>query len=194
MTNKMIDSKDFNKIYRKIEMSDQKRNALITESRDIVRESKRAIYSIHRDDLKSAEKHISNLENKLKTFKSKLIKEPRLYYSGFSKIAEQEYVEAVSFYVFVCENRLVTHTELDIDEEHYLLGIIDLTGELVRKAVNSAISKDIKMVYSIKNFMNDLYGELLKFNFSNGELRKKYDSIKYAVNKLEDLVFQISAR
>ncbi|MCF7860619.1 hypothetical protein K9M79_00105 [Candidatus Woesearchaeota archaeon] len=190
----MINSKDFHKIHQKIEKSDQKRNALIIESRDIVRESKRAIYSIHRDDLKTAKKHITELNKKLSTFQSKLVKNPRLYYSGFSKIAEQEYVEAVAFYIFVCENRLVTYTELNIDEEYYLLGVIDLTGELVRKAVNSAIANDIKMVYRIKDFLNDLYGELLKFNFSNGELRKKYDSIKYSVNKLEDLVFQIKAR
>lgn len=34
--------------------------------------------------------------------------------------------------------------------------------------------------------------QLIKFDFRNGPLRKKYDSVKYAVRRLETLLYELS--
>jgi len=88
-------------------------------------------------------------------------------------------------------NKIPTNTRLKLDPEFYLMGLIDLTGELVRKAINSAIKEDYKTAVNLKNLVSELYDELLLFDFAGGELRKKFDSIKYDLKKLDDLVLNL---
>ena len=87
--------------------------------------------------------------------------------------------------------KLLYPEELNVDTETYLSGLSDLVGELVRKAINSVIKKDTKTALEIKDFATEIYEELLLFDFRNGSLRKKFDAIKYGVEKLEDLAVKI---
>ena len=36
-----------------------------------------------------------------------------------------------------------------------------------------------------------IYGELLKFDFRDNEIRRKVDAVKYELRKLEDLVLDL---
>ena len=67
-----------------------------------------------------------------------------------------------------------------------------MTGELVRLAVNQSIRKNKIQALEIKDFVTDIYGEFLKLDFRNGELRKKSYSIKWNLRKLEDLALNLS--
>ena len=66
-----------------------------------------------------------------------------------------------------------------------------MTGELGRKAVHDAIKNDVDSCMKIKEVVEEIHGEFLKFNLRNGELRKKSDSIKWNLNKLEDLMLSL---
>jgi predicted translin family RNA/ssDNA-binding protein len=46
----------------------------------------------------------------------------------------------------------------------------------------------------IKELVSEIYGEMIKFDFRNGDLRKKFDGIKYDLKKIEDLVFEIKIK
>ena len=116
-----------------------------------------------------------------------------LYYSGPFKIAIQEFVEAACYHEFVKNKKIPSAKELNVDTEYYLLGLCDLTGELVRKAINSAINNDYDQALFIKKFVNDLYNELMLFEFRN-ELRRKFDSIKYDLKKLDDVALGIKLK
>jgi len=94
----------------------------------------------------------------------------------------------------VTKKKIPTRKELGIDTESYLLGMCDLTGELVRKAVNSAIKRNFKEVLEIKELVSDIYSLFLEFDLRNGELRKKMDSIKYNLMKLEDLAYKVGMK
>ena len=83
---------------------------------------------------------------------------------------------------------------MKVNSEEYLLGLCDLAGELVRKAVKDSIKKNFDSVLEIRDFVEELYGEFLKFNLRNGELRKKSDSIRWNLNKLEELALDVSKR
>lgn len=37
-----------------------------------------------------------------------------------------------------------------------------------------------------------VWAQLIKFDFRNGPLRKKYDSVKYAVRRLETILYELS--
>lgn len=184
---------NFDVLQQEMEKYDHVREDVIKQSRDIVKLSKKIIYSVQRENL-NLEKLKSEIKTRLKKLAALAKTHPVLYYSGSIKIAEQEYVEAICFYEYMKNNVLPTHTELDVAAENYLLGICDLTGELVRKAINSAIKEKYSESIRIKDFVSELYGKMMQFDFSNGELRRKFDSIKYDLKKLEDLVLELKMK
>ena len=189
----MIAKKDFEKMRRELGDFDNQREILIRKSRDIVKLSKKVIYSVHRNEIKNADDFIKQLKSEVIELDKTAKKIPVLYYSGPFKIAIQEFVEAACYHEFVKNKKIPSAKELKVDTEYYLLGLCDLTGELVRKAINSAINNDYDQALFIKKFVNDLYNELMLFEFRN-ELRKKFDSIKYDLKKLDELALGIKLK
>jgi len=188
----MIDVKDFAEMKKELEELDEQREALIGDVRNIVRLSKKIIYSVHRNDEKSSDEAVAEIKRIVKTTMQKAQKEPALLYSGLLKSAMQEYVEAVCFYEIIRNRRIPAHRELDVQPEHYLLGICDLTGELSRRSVNAAAGADYKTALEMKGIVSEIYNEMMQFDFANSELRKKFDSIKYEVKRLEEMALTIS--
>jgi predicted translin family RNA/ssDNA-binding protein len=182
----------FKQLKEEMDKYEVDREELIRLSRDIVGLSKELIYATHRKDFKTAEKAKSDITKLVKSLKK--YENSKHYASGSFKISIQEYVEAVCYLEFVKNGKIQTCKELDVDPEYYLLGLCDLTGELTRNAVNSAINDDYKKALEVQKFVVGLYEELMQFDFGNGELRKKFDGIKWELNKLQDLVFQLKMK
>ena len=183
----MIDKKDFENIRELLKDFEAKREETIQNSREIITLSKQIIYSIHRNDLKNAEELIKKIKSKIKVIDTK-----KSYDTDIGAVAFQEYVEALTLYEIIKNRKLPTLKELNVNVESYLSGLADLTGELGRKAVHDAIKKDFKSVMLIREVVEEIYGEFLKFDLRNGELRKKSDAIKWNLNKLEDLVLSLN--
>ncbi|MBW3011644.1 hypothetical protein KY311_00510 [Candidatus Woesearchaeota archaeon] len=188
-----LDKKDFIEMRKEIEEYDEKREELIRQSRDIIKLSKQIIYAVHRKDFSSAEKDLNEIKSLAEKISSKVQKDPKLDIGSF-KQAIQEYVEAAAYYHFEKTKKLPTKKELAVDAEYYLLGLCDLTGELVRNAVNSGINDDTQKVVEIKKFVDELYDELMQFDLRNSELRRKVDGVKWDLKKLDDLVFGLKLR
>ena len=184
----MINKNDFNFIRKELRDFETKREATIKDSREIIKLSKQIIYSIHRDDLNSASKLISIIKDKI----NKLSRV--CFDTNINMVALQEYVEAICYFEFIKNNRIPGFKELKVDVESYLLGLCDLTGELVRKAVDDIIKKKFDNALLIKELVAEIYGEFLTFDLRNGELRTKFDSIKWNLNKLEDLILSAELR
>src|SRR3989344_9509998 len=182
----MLNKSDFESIRKELDSFEDKREEVITISREIIRLSKQIIYSVHRDDEKTATNLVKEISKKIKT-----LDKEKNYDTGISAVAFQEYVEAITFYDIVKNNKFPTVKELKVNVEAYLSGLADLTGELGRKAVHDAINNNFDSVLKIKALVEDIHGEFLKFDLRNGELRKKADAIKWNLNKLEDLVFDL---
>ena len=53
---------------------------------------------------------------------------------------------------------------------------------------------EVEKVIKIKDEVDTIYGELLKFDFRDNEVRRKFDSIKYDLRKLEDLVLDLKLK
>lgn len=193
MENKPINKEDFSKIRKELEDFDFVRDKLIKDSRDLLKLSKEIIYDIHRKEFKNAEANIKLIREMYEQIK-KGHKQDDLNQINHFKVIEQEYVEAVALFYIVKERRLIESTELNVEGENYLLGICDLSGELGRLAVNSAIREDFETVNLSRGFIEQIYGEMLKFDFGNSELRRKFDQIKYELKKVEDLMLQLKLR
>ena len=185
----MLNLKDFEEMRGELSKFDKQRELLINDSRKVVKLSKQIIYGLHRKE--NVDRIVDDIKNELANLKKLTKDHSELFYSPSYKIAVQEFVEAMAYYYFIKENRIPTHKELGVDSESYLMGVCDLTGELVRKAIDSAIKNDSETALKIKDLVFDIYTEFLKFDFRNGILRKKFDSIKYDLKKLEELALNI---
>ncbi|KAL2266255.1 hypothetical protein VTJ83DRAFT_5607 [Remersonia thermophila] len=78
--------------------------------------------------------------------------------------------------------------------EEYLLGLISVVDELSRLAVNAVTLGDAAMAVRISGFIRDLHAGFQVLNLKNDILRKRMDSVKYAVKKVEDVVYDLSLR
>jgi predicted translin family RNA/ssDNA-binding protein len=188
----MIDTKEFANLKKQMEEYDAARDTIIKESRDITKLSKQAIYSLHRHDTKTAKQQLIEAEKVIAKLLKEIKRDPTLRTGGFSASLE-EYTEAKAFLHFLEKGVLISCKDLKVVEaEEYLLGLCDLTGELMRYAVLQATKRDKKAVEQARNLIDAIYGQFVMFDFRNSELRKKYDSIKYNLQKVENVLYDMA--
>ncbi len=189
-----VDKQAFVEIRKRLQRFDQLRDELIKTSRDALTLSKKAIYSLHRNEAATARQQLASAKKKIGQMNKLLRQDPHLAVTGAYNEALEEYVEASCYYSLLASKQLPTAKQLGVDIDSYLPGLCDLVGELVRKAINSAIKGDTKTALEIRNFVTEIYQELMLFDFRNSPVRRKFDSIKYGLEKLEDLALQIKMK
>ncbi|HZX12461.1 MAG TPA: hypothetical protein VFE88_03310 [Candidatus Nanoarchaeia archaeon] len=182
----MLDKKTFEHIRKELHHFEEQREKTIQQARETITLSKKIIYALHRGDVSTAKTHVEKIKALIAT-----LNKTRSYELGISNTAFQEYVEALCYYEFIVNNKLPSLTSLNVRVEDYLLGLCDLTGELVRKAVNHATKNDLQTVLRIKQLVEGIYGEFLQLELRDWDMRKKADSLKWNLNKLEDLLFAL---
>ncbi|HZX45603.1 MAG TPA: hypothetical protein VFF28_08030 [Candidatus Nanoarchaeia archaeon] len=189
----MIDKEDFEKLRKNLKSYDEQRESLIKKSRDVLKLSKQLIYSIHRNNSKEAAALHAQVKKEKQALDKIAAGEKKLIYEGSYSDACQEYAEALTYYGFIAHGKVAPISEVDVGEEDYLMGISDLTGELARKAVVVA-NKEPEEVRKIKDLVEEIFGEFLKFDLRNSELRKKSDAIKWNLKKLEEIIYDIEKK
>jgi len=180
---------EFDKIRKQLSEFEEKREELIQLSRKTISVSKKIIYSLHANKLEEASKHLDEI-----TKLAKQVQGNYHYDLGMAKVAVQEYVEAVTYLEYVKTGKLLEFSKLGIDVESYLLGLCDLSGELVRRAVNKGIEGDKEEIVKIRKFVEEIYSEFLTFELRNSDLRHKADSLYWNLRKLEDMLFSLKTR
>ncbi|KAH9950534.1 Translin [Amylocystis lapponica] len=78
--------------------------------------------------------------------------------------------------------------------EDYLHGLITLVNELSRLAVNAVTLGDFEAPIKISVFVKDLFAGFAMLNLKNDLLRRRYDSLKYDIKKIEEVVYDVSLR
>jgi len=120
----------------------------------------------------------------------------------------QSAVFVVALVEFLDSGKLISHSGvafiLGIEEdwkdrfhlqiEDYLHGLISLINELSRLAVNMVTLGDYEAPFQISRFVKDLFAGFSLLNLKNDLLRRRFDSIKYDINKIEGVVYDISLR
>jgi len=120
----------------------------------------------------------------------------------------QSVVFAAAFFEFLDSGKLLSMPAarllLGIDErwkdrlclqvEDYLHGLITLVSELSRLSINLVTLGDFDGPFRISVFVRDLFTGFSMLNFKNDNLRRRFDSIKYDLKRIEEVVYDISLR
>jgi predicted translin family RNA/ssDNA-binding protein len=191
--NKTNLNKNFKKILQEFNNKEKNKQKLNTEAKTIIKISKKTIYAIQRKSFEEAKLSIKKAEQAIqkikKQYTNQLIKTNNLY-----KNAIQEYAEAKCFYEYIINKKIPTHKQINIDSYNYLAGLSDFTGELTRYAVLAATNNNHQIIKQIHFTIDYILSKMMLFNFSNGELRRKYDAVKWNLKKVENILYDISMK
>lgn len=87
-----------------------------------------------------------------------------------------------------------TKTYVLVDPMEFILGVGDLTGELMRKCINSLGSGDIDSSFSIANTLKSFYTFYKGLNVHNRELGRKIQTLRNSLLKTDHVSYNIKIR
>ncbi|KAH0997568.1 hypothetical protein GBA52_021432 [Prunus armeniaca] len=198
----------------------EKRERVVKASRDITINSKKVIFQVHRISKHNKEEVLQKAEKDLATvtdqYISRLVRE--LQGTDFWKLRRayspgvQEYVEAATFCKFCRTGTLLNLDEmnatllplsdpslepLQINVLDYLLGLADLTGELMRLAIGRISDGELDFAKKICEFVREIYRELtlvVPFMDDSHDMKSKMDTMLQSVMKIENACFGVHVR
>jgi len=188
----MLNNKFFSKLKSDYNDRENERRQIISLSNVILHDSKRIIFSLHRNDVQKAGSSLVEIESDLKQLEKKF-GFSRLAKEGAHNAAVEEYVEAKMFFKVLAEEKIDAIKGFSVSVDSYLGGICDLVGELVRLATNRAAEGKFDEVEKYKVIANDIMAELVEFDMT-GYLRTKYDQAKGHLRKIEQVAYEVKIR
>lgn len=174
-------------------MHETKRRIVVRNSNEALNLSKRAIFSYHRDDVKSAQENLAQAEKIFARLDREAKGMPALRHEGSWRAALEEYCEAKLFGEFLHSGCVCEIRDRQVDTEIYIGGLSDFTGELVRRAVREATEKNFEDVRKIKDAITEIMSQLIQLDLA-GYLRTKYDQAKNNLRKIEEIMYEVSLR
>lgn len=207
-----------------IDTYNDRRERLIKASRDITNLSKKTIFLLHRLVLESdgsledkqlltdaatkGYKKLQEVQTIYATLKPELVGD--LFWRHERQVSPglQEYIEALSFAYYLEHGTLIPFEEVqksisDTDGKpyfpltvsDYLLGLSDLTGELMRFAISGLSRKGgRKKAMEVCAFVRSCKADFERFTDHIRDLRKKQSVTTSSLEKIEDTVYAIAVR
>lgn len=188
----MINEKFLAQLKSDYRSNESERRQISSAANNILFEAKKTIFALQRQDMKTAEKKLDDIEKAFKNLEQHF-GATRLHREGAYRAAAEEYLEGKTFYLIIKNKPIDMVKGLSFDYESYLGGVCDLIGELVRYATNQAAKGKWSAVDKIKKGAEDIMAQLIDFDMT-GYLRTKYDQARGHLRKLEQMAYEIKLR
>lgn len=186
-------SKPFlNSLRKSYVLSEKQRRQIITLSSEILSLSKKAIFAMHRNDIDRGNEILKSLTVRILAVQ-KQYGADRLLEEGSYRAGMEEFLEAKFFTDFVNGKKIDAPVKIKVETEAYLGAICDLSGEMLRYAVNQAASGNFGAVKAVKEEISFLAAELTDLDMT-GYLRTKYDQARSNLKKIEQMDYEINLK
>lgn len=172
------------------------REALIVDSRPLLRDSKKAIFALHRGDTKHAELLIHSVFKDVHVVLRNVGDDKSsMHDQGAFFAAVEEFLEATFYFEFLTHSTTGYAEKLleIIPGSTFIGALADYTGELARFALNRAAEKQYDDVFTVQKEINLVLGQLLDVDIT-GKNRMKLEDIKRNLKKVEGIAYDISLR
>jgi predicted translin family RNA/ssDNA-binding protein len=170
--------------------SQRERRALIHAGSETQSRAKRAIFALHRGDIREAERLLQEAAALLKTMAAKARRFPELEDEGSYRAALEEYVEAVLFSQYVTTGHLRKGGHPAMEPYIFFGALSDATGEMVRYATVEATRGNFEKVARAHETVEMVVGFLLELDLT-GSLRQKFDQAKRNLRSLEEILYDV---
>lgn len=153
---------------------EERRETAIRRSRDIIRETKRIIHSIHTGN---DDRSVGSLSKMVSELNDILANDPNMYSVGPVDDALMEYAETMILLSVVDDGPVPSFSELDIPPRSWVLGLADSIGELRRILLDSIMVEDITKAEMTFSKMENIYQTIMMFDIPDALLpiRRKQD-------------------
>lgn len=188
-----------------MEKRDELREALIKRCRDAQKDSKNAIFAIHRGNMDQAEKLLKRAEDCITSDLMPIVqKVPALRASGSIAGVLEEYVEGKLFFHWMSKDTdtscapsgliLSPHdfAHLNVEPGEYLGGLCDLTGEVGRFAVQRGTARDKAGVQLCLHTNVSIQNSIECLNRVPQPIPKKMSTLRISVQKIERILYELS--
>ncbi|MEM3462642.1 MAG: hypothetical protein QXJ15_03125 [Candidatus Bathyarchaeia archaeon] len=168
---------DLRRIQKEIRDYDLSREKLLELSRTATRLSGQSIIRVHRGDFKGAVGLVEEARGLIKAIEELLRENPILNQLGYALVAQQEYAEAICLLSILSEGRLPSLREVGVGSMPYVLGLLDLIGELRRNALDKLRDGRLEEAEGILETIEGIYEDLLSLDHTPAvpTFRKKMD-------------------
>ncbi|MEM2428329.1 MAG: haloacid dehalogenase [Candidatus Bathyarchaeia archaeon] len=185
----------FAKLEHTLSEKDSVRDSIQETARSIIRLSKTVLGLIHRGLLEEAKLEADKFSSLLVNLEKLRSLHEEFYFSNLIADAYQEYCEARVLLTYLSESRIPNWEELRSPPISYLLGLLDMVGELRRLTLDCIRRGDIDAAERFLKTMDDIYYESMKIDspyaLSVG-LRRKLDIARKIIETTRgDLIFEI---
>ncbi|GAM24262.1 hypothetical protein SAMD00019534_074370, partial [Acytostelium subglobosum LB1] len=192
-----------------------RRERIVKISRDITINSKKVISTLQsycfedqQQLIDQSNKDLDKINMMIAQIMKELENEEYWKYQRSFTWGLQEYIEAVSFQHYLMTRKLVTLDEIHnkikksignetigtiITIEDYLLGLADLTGELMRYATNCVTQKNYEECFLVNEFVRTIYTGLKYIHLSK-DLQSKVTMVEGNLQKVEKISCSIRIR
>ncbi len=159
-----MNDKELKKIQDDLRKYDQAREKVFELSRLVTRLCGWSIIQTHRSELQKARSTLEEARKSLKQVNTSVAKYPELKNAGSVRVAEQEYAEALGLYDLVTTKKMPSLKKTGVESSSYLLGLLDLIGELRRLTLNHLRAGRGTQAEETLTTMEHLYENLLSLD------------------------------
>jgi predicted translin family RNA/ssDNA-binding protein len=105
-----------------------------------------------------------------------------------------DYIRLAVYHHFLQTGTLLPQSCLwkEFSDEEYLMGIIAVNQDLARYSIGRATERDATSVLMARNLVDAILSHLMQYDFRNGNLRRRYDGVKYALKSCETILYELS--
>ncbi|MEM4831296.1 MAG: hypothetical protein QW740_02560, partial [Sulfolobales archaeon] len=145
----------------------------------------------------NADSALSELSRVFQALVESISRHPELFYSNLFYSVAAEYVEAIQLYSVVFEGRLKDLEEIGVHPIPYVLGSIDLIGELKRASLELLRKEEYVESFKYFEVAERIYEELLSIDFADTVIhgfRRKLDVYRKVIDDWRVLLIDIESR
>lgn len=180
-------------IHGKYRSYERARRLVAANGDEAVRQAKKAIFALHRDDRVLAEDLLGRTARTLSSCDASIRAFPDLRGEGPYAAGLEEYAEAQLFDGYVRHGRIVAIDRRTMEAPVFIAGLCDATGEIVRYAMRRASAGKRDEIGAALRTVEGVVTDLLDMDLT-GYLRTKFDQAKRNLRTLEQMHYELSVR
>jgi len=171
----------------------ERREKVLKVSRDVISASSRAIIDVHTGRMSDAQKEVSAARSLLASLK----KSSSGSVSRYLVSPEAEFVEASAIFALAKDKLVPSMESLGASPEAYLLGLLDVVGELKRLVLDSILQRKLAKAKRYFEVMEELYSlcsPLAVYDHVVNGVRRKIDVARMLVEDTRGLLAEEMGR
>ncbi|MCL4379351.1 MAG: hypothetical protein M1160_00750 [Candidatus Marsarchaeota archaeon] len=161
-------------------------------SRELIRDAGQAITFMHNGEVKKAAARLRSMATTVKRLQKM---DSKFRYHTMQ--AYQEYAEARIFADIKTKRRVTPLRSVGVDGEAYLMGLMDVEGELKREILESLRAGRVKEAEWYFDIMKEIYDSTRKLRFAEAVLpgfRKKQDTARIQIENAGSEILMFKRR